>query len=87
VFNVGGSKPVSLLELARLLVEVNGGGDYVLKPFPVDRRPIDIGHYYADDRRLRAELGWEPRVPLDDGLSRTLAYYRDAAPHYWTGGH
>jgi UDP-glucose 4-epimerase len=86
VFNVGGSKPVSLLELAELLVKVNGGGDYVLKPFPVDRRPIDIGHYYADDRRLRAELGWEPRVPLDDGLSRTLAYYRDAARHYWTVG-
>jgi UDP-glucose 4-epimerase len=86
VFNVGGSEPVSLLDLARLLVEVNGGGEYVLKPFPADRQPIDIGHYYADDRRLRSELGWETTVPLDEGLSRTLAYYRGAAPHYWSAG-
>ncbi len=84
VFNVGGSKPVTLLELAQLLVEANGGGTYLVKPFPADRQPIDIGHYYADDRRLRAALGWEPIVSLEDGLSRTLDYYRGAASHYWT---
>src|SRR5262249_28161171 len=43
VFNVGGDERVSLSDLARLLVELNGGGEWVLKPYPADRKQIDIG--------------------------------------------
>src|SRR5581483_5309639 len=49
VFNVGGEPPVSLAELAELLVELAGGGSWRLVPFPEERRSIDIGDYYADD--------------------------------------
>jgi UDP-glucose 4-epimerase len=83
VFNVGGEPPVSLLELAELLVEVAGGGSYRLVPFPEERRSIDIGDYFADDRKLRQRLGWEPTVPLRDGLARSLDYYREHASEYW----
>ena len=36
----------------------------------------------ADFGRIRAALGWEPRVALRDGLARTLAYYREQLAHY-----
>lgn len=83
VFNVGGDEPVSLLELAELLVEINGGGSYRIVPFPADRKAIDIGDYYSDFTKIRERLGWEPRVPLRDGLARTLAYYREHGARYW----
>jgi len=83
VFNVGGHEPLSLLELAELLVEVNGGGSYRVVPFPPDRKAIDIGDYSADFAKIRDRLGWEPRVPLRDGLERTLAYYRKHGERYW----
>jgi len=43
---------------------------------------IDIGDYYADDRLIRNVLGWEPKIPLREGLARTLAYYRPHLEHY-----
>ena len=76
VFNVGGCEVVSLKALADLLVEANGGGEYRVCEFPADRKRIDIGDYYADDRRIRGELGWAPQVNLGEGLARTLEYYR-----------
>jgi UDP-glucose 4-epimerase len=83
VFNVGGEPPVSLRELAELLVELAGGGSYRLVPFPEERRSIDIGDYFADDSKIRGRLGWEPRVGLREGLERSLAYYREHGSDYW----
>jgi UDP-glucose 4-epimerase len=82
VFNVGGGPPLSLEALAQLLVEVNGAGEYHVRAFPPERKQIDIGDYYADDRLLRQTLGWQPRVTLADGLARTLAFYREHLPRY-----
>lgn len=83
VFNLGGEPPVTLLELAELLVDLNGGGSYRVVPFPEDRLAIDIGDYYGDYSKIRGELGWEPRVPLRDGLERSLAFYRAHGDRYW----
>jgi len=81
--NLGGPKPVTLSELARLLVQANGGtGQFVVKPFPAERQRIDIGDYYADYGRIRRLLGWEPRTSLRDALTRTLAYFREHREHY-----
>ncbi len=82
VFNVGGDPPISLEALAHLLVEINGGGSFVLRPFPPERKRIDIGDYYADDRLLRTTLGWAPAVDLRTGLARTLGYYREHLARY-----
>ncbi|MBM3865824.1 MAG: NAD-dependent epimerase/dehydratase family protein [Verrucomicrobia bacterium] len=82
IFNLGGPPRVTLAHLAELLVELNGGGSFVVRAFPADRRKIDIGDYYADDRRIRRRLGWRPRVDLRTALDRTLAYYRKELRHY-----
>jgi UDP-glucose 4-epimerase len=83
VFNVGGEPPVSLGELAELLVSVAGSGSWRPVPFPDERRAIDIGDYFADDSKIRERLGWEPRVGLREGLDRAVAYYREHGASYW----
>ena len=45
-------------------------------------KKIDIGDYYADDRLIRETLGWQPKVPLTDGLRRTLEFYRTRLGQY-----
>lgn len=82
VFNVGGEPVVSLLETAQLLIEANGGGEFITRSFPAERKRIDIGDYYADDRALRTALGWQPATRLAEGLQRTLAYYNENLAHY-----
>ncbi len=82
IYNLG-SEPIPLLDLARLMVEVNGGGGYRLVPFPPERNRIDIGDYYGDYTRIRTQLGWQPKTLLREGLARTLAYYREHRHQYW----
>jgi dTDP-glucose 4,6-dehydratase/UDP-glucose 4-epimerase len=83
VFNLGHSEHISLKELAKLLVELNGGGKYELVPIPDDRKAIDIGDYYADFRKIDKFLGWSPQVNLEEGLKQTLEFYRANQAHYW----
>lgn len=82
VFNLGGTPSVSLRELADVLVNVNGGGRYTIHAFPEDRRKIDIGDYYSEYSLFRESVGWEPKIPLHEGLSRTLDYYRSCIKYY-----
>jgi len=82
VFNVGGSPPASLRDVADLLVKVAGTGAYEVREFPPDRKQIDIGSYYSDDRLMRKTLGWSPRWSLEQGLEATVEYYRANLEYY-----
>jgi UDP-glucose 4-epimerase len=82
VYNLGGSEVVDLTSVAKLMVEVNGSGEYEIREFPADRRAIDIGDYYADFSKIRTELGWTPKRSLRDTMETTLGYFRDSMSHY-----
>lgn len=82
IYNLGG-EPVSLLDLARLMVETFGGGKFALVPFPEDRKRIDIGNYYGDYSLAKDELGWKPCVPLREGIKRLLDFYIENKAHYF----
>ena len=81
-FNLGGLEVISLHDLASLLIKVNGGGVAETRSFPPERKRIDIGDYYADFTAIRTAIGWEPRVPLEVGLARTLEFYRQNLDKY-----
>ncbi|TAJ09437.1 MAG: SDR family oxidoreductase [Planctomycetota bacterium] len=71
--NIGNPHEMTILEFARKVRELTGSkSEIVHKPLPVDdpkvRQP-DIG-------KARRVLQWEPKVPLDVGLARTLAYFQ-----------
>jgi UDP-glucose 4-epimerase len=83
VFNIGAQEPISLRELAELLIEVAGTGKYELVPFPPERKAIDIGSIYVDDRKIRRVLKWRPQVDMRAGLTRTIEFYRAHREHYW----
>ena len=74
-FNIGSQDEVTMLELARRVVELTGSRSPIeFRPLPEDdpkqRRP--------DTTRARTLLGWEPRTGLGEGLGRTLEYFRAA---------
>ncbi len=68
----------SVAELAKRIVEACGSGRVVHVEWPEARRRIDVGDIVIDSSRIRADLGWLPRVDLADGLRRTVAYFRGA---------
>jgi len=82
VFNVGGNGPISLRDLAELLVEVAGTGRVTYVDWPDDRKSIDIGGFYADSTKFMRAVGWTGQVDLRDGLTRTVKFYREHLDRY-----
>jgi len=81
VYNLG-SEPVSLKDLAELMVRVFKGGEYRILPFPGKRKAIDIGDYYADFHKIGEGFQWKPEIGLEEGLARTFDFYRRHIEHY-----
>ena len=71
--NLGNPKEVTMLELARIIIRLSGSTSHVeYRPLPVD----DPRQRQPDISRARKLLGWKPEVGLEDGLARTLEYFR-----------
>ncbi|MGA8090034.1 MAG: NAD-dependent epimerase/dehydratase family protein [Terracidiphilus sp.] len=82
IFNLGGHAPVSLSQLGAMVADLSKGASFQIREFPKERKAIDIGDYYADFSSISECLGWQPKVSLKDGLSRTMDYYRAFLPEY-----
>jgi UDP-glucose 4-epimerase len=53
-----------------------GRGHVAFVPWPALAERIETGDFVANIARIRREIAWEPRVPLAEGLERTIAFYR-----------
>lgn len=82
VLNLGGQGPVSLLDLAQLIVELAGKGSVQLIPWPGNRQRIDVGDVYSSYELIRQTLGWQPTTPLREGLQRMIRFYQAAWREY-----
>jgi nucleoside-diphosphate-sugar epimerase len=78
VYNVGSGIGTRMLDVARTIVEIAGGGRIQHVPWPALAEQIETGDFVADISRIRDELGWRPTVGLRDGIQRTVAHYRNA---------
>jgi UDP-glucose 4-epimerase len=81
-FNLGGTVPVTLEHFARTLIAITGCGSYRMVPFPSENRKIDVGSAYSSFDKFHAATGWRPRVSLEEGLARTVEYYRRYREQY-----
>ena len=74
VLNIGNPHEVSMLELAETIAAAAGAGGVVAHlPAGID----DPARRRPDISRLQARYGWSPRVALDEGIARTVAYFHD----------
>jgi dTDP-glucose 4,6-dehydratase len=72
--NIGNPDERSLLEVARLVVSLSGSAS----PITFDALPEDDPRSRRPDiTRARTILGWEPLTELEDGLARTIAWFRE----------
>jgi len=83
IFNMGNHPPISLVDIVKMLIDINGKGSYRLVPFPEESRKIDIGHYYASFAKFKDASGWEPKVGYDAGFRKMIKYYKKNKKFYW----
>ncbi len=75
IYNVGGGTELTNLELTARLLKLLGAADSM-----VERVTDRLGHdrrYCVDWSKIRDELGFRPSTDFDDGLARTVAWYRE----------
>jgi UDP-glucuronate decarboxylase len=72
--NLGNPGEFTILELAQKVIELTGSRSKIVhRPLPND----DPRQRQPDITLARTRLGWEPRIPLHEGLSKTIAYFDD----------
>ena len=76
-FNIGNPRSaVTVYDLAQRIKRLTGcPGDIVFQPLHY----ADVELRIPNVEKAREQLGWQPQVELDDGLARTIAWYRDRA--------
>lgn len=73
--NLGNPGEFTMMELAEIVLKKVGGASKIVhRPLPSD----DPKQRQPDITLAKKHLGWEPAVPLEDGIERTIAYFRQA---------
>jgi dTDP-glucose 4,6-dehydratase len=71
--NIGNPQEMTIEQIARLIIQMTGSQSRIVyKPLPADDPKVR----QPDITRARTELGWEPRVSLEQGLTSTIDYFR-----------
>ena len=74
--NIGNPREMTIRQFAEAVrTAAGGGGKIIEKPLPKD----DPKQRKPDITRARTLLGWEPKVPLEEGLKETIAWFREVA--------
>ncbi|GAA2611422.1 dTDP-glucose 4,6-dehydratase [Streptomyces tubercidicus] len=80
VYNVGSGNELDNLSLTRRILELSGQDESMIR-YVADRKGHDL-RYALDDTKIREQLGYTPRIPFDEGIAETVAWYRDN-PEWW----
>ncbi len=75
-FNAGGGRPHRVLDVVELICRLAGTG-VTPDVRGAGTPPGEIDQQWVDYGKLQALTGWEPRTPLEEGLQRTLDWYRE----------
>ena len=72
--NLGNPNEFTILELAEKIIALTGSSaKIVFRPLPAD----DPMQRQPDISRAKKHLGWEPEIQLEEGLKRTIAYFKE----------
>jgi UDP-glucose 4-epimerase len=83
VFNVGSGIPISFIDLAKQIVQIAGTGKATFTEFTQERKEVEPGDYYTDISKIKRLVGWEPKTSMEEGLKRTIEFYRKHKKEYW----
>lgn len=80
VFNLGGDREISILELAKLIISLTASSsqiEFVPYEQAYEKGFEDIRRGMPDLRKIREVVGFEPKVQLEDALARTIEYFKE----------
>ena len=83
IMNVGWDKPDCFLDAAELIVKTSQSGKWEFAEFSQERKLQEPGDFYSDISKIKKLVGWKPKTSLQEGIQKTIDYYRIHKKHYW----
>lgn len=83
IFNLGSNTPVNIIEVANLIITLYGSGKIRYVSFPENYKLTEVGNYVSNNTKIKRILGWKPEVSLEEGLKKTIDYYKKYKKYYW----
>lgn len=77
IYNIGGNRSLPNLDVVRKIIEITGASETLMQS--VQDRPGHDRRYALSSEKLMRETGWQPSVTFEDGLRRTVDWYRNNA--------
>ena len=74
IINIGWGKPVTDKQVIDTVQKALGTK---IKPIIGKPKPGEVYRFYLDCRKAKRILGWEPKIKFEDGIKRTVGYYKD----------
>ncbi|MBI2142128.1 SDR family NAD(P)-dependent oxidoreductase [Candidatus Woesearchaeota archaeon] len=82
IFMLGSGKETRFIDVVKLIVGIVGKGEIVRRPWPPERKAIEIGRFVVSTSKIRRILGWRPKTSLKEGMKRTVEFYRQRLKEY-----
>jgi len=83
VLNIGSGKGIALKDMAALVARA-AEGKVRHAAWPKDYPRVETGDYVSDLSKIRRVLTWRPATPIEEGIEKTVAYYRRFGRHYFS---
>ena len=82
-YNIGTHERGKFGDMVDAVLREVGSGRKEYVPWPENYEKNETGNYIADTAKIHKLTGWEPSVPLKEGIRRMVAYYKENQQHYW----
>ena len=75
IFNVGFGKSIEFREMVKKIIEIVGKGRIAFVDWPEDYEKVETGNIQIDVSKIFNYSAWKPKIYLEEGIRRTIAYY------------
>jgi UDP-glucose 4-epimerase len=83
VYNLGTGVGTPFIDMVHLVAQTIPGTEIQYLPWPQDRYFVETGDFIADISKITAATDWAPRISLQEGIEKTIAFYRQNREQYW----
>jgi len=83
VYLVGSGNGISIIELAKIIVEIAKSGKVKIVPYPKNRKSAEVGDVVIDYSKIKKATGWFPKTSIREGIKKTINFYRKRFNEYF----
>lgn len=83
IYNLGSGVPIQFKQMAETVIKIAGSGKIKQVPWPNNYDYFETGDFYSDITLIKSSINWGPKTSLEEGIKKTIDYYRQNRKYYW----